>query len=801
MLTRYICIHGHFYQPPRENAWLETIEQQDSAAPFHDWNERINFECYATNASARILDEQARIRSIVNNYERISYNFGPTLLSWLAEKDTITYSKIIHADQVSRDLNGGHGNALAQVHSHVILPLANRRDKETQVTWGIRDFEHRYGRKPEGMWLAETAADTETLEVLAEQGIAFTVLAPRQAKAVRHLGEERWRELGHAEVDPREPYLCKLPSGRTIVLFFYDGMVSQDVAFKGLLNDGSRFANRLMDAFDKGSDRPQLVHIATDGESYGHHHRHGEMALAAALEHIAERDDVQLINYAYYLELHPPQREARIHENSSWSCVHGVERWRSNCGCNTGGPNAGTQAWRGPLRDALDLLRDRFAPFYEEQVAAIVHDPWAARNDYINVLLNRCETTIQSFVERNCKRELSQAERTRLLRLMELQRNAVLMYTSCGWFFDEISGLETNQILQYALRAIYYARRLGYEMLLPEFEQRLEGAPSNVFANGAESFRRYVIPTRLNLLRAAMHFATASLFVEEVDDLRLFMYEAKSEVFDKIEAGQQRLVVGRVILESQLTQSQQLFSFAVLYLGQQNIIGNITPNMSHDRYEEMSGEVTKAFNGANLGKVIGLMQSYFDEEKFSIWHLFRDEKRRILKDITAHSMEEVEQAFTRIYNDNYQLMSGMQLSEIPVPRPYLDAVRYVLNNRAHHYFEHEPLDLDTLQSLQAEFRKWDVTISNVDELKLTIGNRLLRELTDIAEAPSTDRIRPVNEVLHTLKHLHLEPDLWQSQNVYYSLLQRYHNGLADIFESADWRVDFEKLGRHLGVAV
>ncbi|HEY2321618.1 MAG TPA: glycoside hydrolase, partial [Thermoanaerobaculia bacterium] len=321
--ARFIAVHGHFYQPPRENPWLEAVETQDTAHPYHDWNERITFECYAPNASARILDDSDRILRIVNNYATMSFNFGPTLLSWLEVHAPETYAAIIDADRASRARFSGHGSAIAQAYNHIIMPLANARDRRTQVQWGIRDFEHRFGRKPEGMWLPETAVDTDTLEVLAAAGIRFTILEPGQA-----------REAG---IDPTMAYRCNLPSGRSIAIFFYDGPISRAVAFENLLARGEFLANRLAGAFDPSRTHDQLVNIATDGETYGHHHRYGDMALAYALHYIEERELATLTNYGEYLEKHPPVHEVEIRENTAWSCAHGVERWRSDCGCSTGG--------------------------------------------------------------------------------------------------------------------------------------------------------------------------------------------------------------------------------------------------------------------------------------------------------------------------------------------------------------------------------------------------------------------------------------------------------------------------------
>ncbi|MBL7776289.1 MAG: DUF3536 domain-containing protein, partial [Saprospiraceae bacterium] len=429
--NKYICVHGHFYQPPRENAWLETVEQQQSARPFHDWNERINFECYAPNAAARILDKERWIVKIRNNYNRISFNFGPTLLTWMEQNDPEAYALLLKADQRSQERYGSHGSALAQVHSHLILPLANYRDKVTQVYWGVRDFEYRFKRYPEGIWLAETAVDTETLEVLAAHGIQFTVLAPRQAKAVRKLGSASWKPVEADTIDTRRPYCCQLPSGRRISVYFYHGRVAQEVAFNGLLNNGKAFAERLLSILDDGPEA-QLAHIATDGESYGHHHRFGEMALAAALNHIEDNGLATLTNYGQFLELHPPEWEVDIHENSSWSCLHGVERWRDNCGCNTGGNPGWHQRWRKPLRDTLDWLRDQLVPAYEKAARPYLADPWKARNEYIEVMLRRTDNSVREFFEQQARKTLTEQEKTKVLRLLEMQRHAVLMYTSCG---------------------------------------------------------------------------------------------------------------------------------------------------------------------------------------------------------------------------------------------------------------------------------------------------------------------------------------------------------------------------------
>lgn len=480
--SRYVCIHGHFYQPPRDDPRTGKVEAQPSAHPYHDWNERVTAECYTPNAFARVLDRRGRVAEVRNNYAQISLNFGPTLLRWMERQAPETYRALLDADLRSRHRFGDHGSGLAQAHGHLILPLANRRDKVTEVRWGLADFEHRFGRPAEGMWLPEAAVDTETLEVLAEEGVGFTILAPEQAARVRPPeGEEGWQDVSGGQVNPRRPYRCRLPSGGAITLFFYDGPLSRAVAFEGLLEDGARLARRLTSAFDPEQGDPQIVHIATDGESYGHHHRHGEMALAYALRLLEAQEDVELINHGRFLELHPPTWEAEIVEPSSWSCPHGVERWRSDCGCFTGGEPHWNQGWRAPLRQALDFLRDELGERFEQAGGRMFRDPWEARNDYIHVLLDDSPEVRNAFLARHARQGVLERpeERSRGWKLLEMQRYALSMLTSCGWFFNDVAGIETVQVLRYAAQTVDLAREL-FEIDLEEpFLAILQRAESN----------------------------------------------------------------------------------------------------------------------------------------------------------------------------------------------------------------------------------------------------------------------------------------------------------------------------------
>lgn len=796
-INKYVCIHGHFYQPPRENAWLEVIELQDSAHPYHDWNERITAECYEPNATSRILNEDGVIKNIVNNYSRISFNFGPTLLSWMELYSSETYAAILEADKHSITNFGGHGSAVAQVYNHIIMPLATRRDKETQVLWGIRDFESRFKRKPEGMWLAETAADTETLEVLVEHNIKFTVLAPRQAKAVRKIGAEEWTEVNDRTVDTTKAYTCNLPSGNSIVLFFYEGDISQGIAFNGLLNDGKRFADRLLNTIDKDDTEPQLVHVATDGETYGHHHKHGEMALAFCLDYIEKDGRAKLTNYGQFLELCPPQDEAQIIENSSWSCVHGVERWRDNCGCNTGKPGW-HQLWRKPLRDALDWLRENTEIIFEREASKVLKDPWKARNEYINVVLKRSEDNIKRFLKDHA---LNDGAPSRILRIMEMQRHAMLMYTSCGWFFDEISGIETTQVLQYACRVLQLANQIGQVDLETEFIRQLESAPSNVstYENGALVYTKTVLPSRTNLQRVGIHYAVSSIFEDEPDSLTIFNYSTSNDSFIKKEAGEQKLALGITKVKSLVTKTERKFAFAVIYLGKHNIIGNISLDMEPDKFAGMQFRMVKAFEEGRLGDVIGLMQTYFGPEKYTIWHLFQDEKRKILDMISQESMAELEHSLRKSYNQDYPLINALANNNIPIPNTYKTTFEYVLNADLVKIFQSDKINIKEMERIVAELAKWNLKIDDPHKLSRLAGESIFKELNRIgSERENVKRVQRLNRMFPLLEKFKLEPNFHKSQNLYFEISMENRNRSSRDIDEA-WVEQFKILGKNLGV--
>ncbi len=485
-----LIIHGHFYQPPREDPWTGQIERQPSAAPYHDWNERIHDECYGPNAFAHIIGARGVIEQTVNNYANISFNFGPTLLSWLETHHPVTYKRILEADKISSQNRGGHGNAIAQAYGHAILPLCNDRDRETQVVWGLSDFRYRFGREPESLWLPETACDDATLQLLIDHGLRFVILAPQQAARVRPVGSSEWLDVTEHGIDSSRAYrYVDLRNEKdSVAIFFYNGPLARAIAFERALAS-SQF---LVGMFQQSAKFGPMVNVATDGETYGHHFKFGDLCLAHALEIEAKESGFLITNYGEFLDQHPPEYEVQIREVSSWSCAHGVERWRSDCGCHTGGEPGWNQRWRTPLRIALEYLRDYASDIFDTSGRELLLDPWKARNEYIDVLLG--QSTADQFLARHQTKPLSEGKKQKALDLLELQHNSLLMFTSCAWFFTELSGIETVQIMKYAARVIELIDQLGFPSPRTGFIELMSKAHSNIKdkGTGADIYLREV---------------------------------------------------------------------------------------------------------------------------------------------------------------------------------------------------------------------------------------------------------------------------------------------------------------------
>jgi len=807
-MERYICVHGHFYQPPRENAWLEYVEWQESAYPYHNWNERVTAECYMPNTSSRILDKDGYIDQIVSNYARMSFDFGPTLLDWMEKSNPDVYRAIIEADRQSRQYFSGHGSALAQAYNHMIMPLANHRDRYSQVVWGIRDFKHRFGREPEGMWLPETAVDLETLDIMAELGIKFTVLAPRQAGRIRRIGARNWRDVHNASIDPTRAYVVNLPSGRQINIFFYDGPISNAVAFEDVLKSGDAFVKRLTDAFSEKRNWPQLVHIATDGETYGHHHRFADMALAFALQHIEKDNLAKITNYGEFLEKYPPTQEAEIIEKTSWSCVHGIDRWWSDCGDTTGSGNhpGWHQEWRTPLRNAFDWLRDNLAPRYEEKACQFLKDPWAARDGYIDVILDRSRENVNIFFGKYAARELNETERITALKLLELQRHAMLMYTSCGWFFDELSRPEPVQVIQYAGRVVQLAQDLFGDSIEEDFLKILEQAKSNIpeQGDGRRIYEHLVRPDMIDLTKVAAHYAVSSLFEEYSDENRIFCYFVKNEDYKMTDCGKARLVTGRTRVTSEITEESAVISFGVFHPGDYVINAGVSSQQGEEAYQAMAQEISRACSKADFTGVIRLLDSHFGSSTYSLKSLFRDEQRKVLGYILESTMSDIEKAYRQLYEHHYPPIRVLSELGGSVPRAFYSAAELIININLHRAVNSDTIDAENVQNLVDTAKKWQVEL-DAEGIGYDFKINLEKMMAALAANPAdADNLKSLLAAASLARSLPFPVDLWKVQNLYWGMLQfsypefKYKAEHNDP-QAAAWVEAFVALGKNLSI--
>jgi hypothetical protein len=691
-------------------------------------------------------------------------------------KSPKVYRAILRADQVSKERFSGHGSAIAQAYHHIIMPLANQRDKHTQIVWGIRDFEHRFGRFPEGMWLPETAVDIETLDILATFGIKFTILAPCQARQESKIGGRSWKDVSGERIDPSMPYRLNLPSGRQISLFFYDGPISRAVAFEDLLDNGEGFAKRLMAGFAEDlRPWPELVHIATDGETYGHHHRLGEMALASALAYIESNGLAQLTNYGEYLERHPPIHRVEIVENTAWSCIHGIERWRSNCGCNSGGHNGWNQEWRQPLREALDWLRDTLAPKYEQRAQELLKDAWVARNEYIDVVLARTNAarsneSIERFFKKHALRELDSEERVVALKLLELQRHAMLMYTSCGWFFDEVSGIETVQVLHYAGRAIDLAQQVFGDPLEADFLQRLAKAKSNVpeHGDGARIYETFVKPSRVDLLKVGSHYAVSDIFEAYGEHAELYCYAVDRKEHSCRQSGNATLVTGRARFTSTITQESAALNFATVHFGKHHVAAGVRAQRTAEGDCASLNELIEAFSHderkVDEAEIRSCLKQVFGDVH-SLQALFRDEQRKVLGVLSNSVLAEVDAAHRQVYERHAEFMRFVTSSGMPLPKSFQASARSALNSFLRDALAADELRPDHVHSLLAEAKALEI-IWDVPTLEFVMRKRIER----MAEAVATNvadvrSIAQLQKLVALARSLPFAVDLWWVQTL------------------------------------
>lgn len=770
----FLTIHGHFYQPPRENPWLEAIEQQDSALPYHDWNERINNECYNPNSVSKIVDSNNHILDIVNNYEYMSFNFGPTLLYWMEEFAPVAYERIIKADINSRKQHGGHGNAIAQVYNHMIMPLANERDKQTQVKWGIKDFEYRFGREPEGMWLAETAVDDDTLRVLAENGIKFTILSPYQAQRIRKAGDENWQDVSWGNIDPARSYRYYIKSapGKFIDLFFYDGAISKSVAFDELLKDGNKFISRLEDGISTLRNYPQLVNIATDGESYGHHTKFGDMAMSYAMKVKVKDAGFTVTNYAEYLEKYRSDWEVEIKPVSSWSCFHGVGRWCDDCGCSTGGHEGWNQKWRKPLRNALDYLRDETIAIFKKNGKKYYLNPDLARNNYINVILDRSDAGVKSFQEEFFVPDLSDDDKIRAMELLEIQRQAMLMYTSCGWFFSEISGIETVQIMKYAARVMQLCKSFIKKDLETHFLEILSEAQSNLpeYGTGKDVYERFVRPSVVTPKQIVSLWAISSLYQNFEDEEDVYCYRIKKHSYKRVVKGDSQLVIGHIEVKSKVTLEKSNLVFALLQFSGGDFHCAIKEYF--DDFMNTRKELIRTYLVSPLTEIIRTIDSNFGMEYFTLKDIFIEERRKILQTMLKGKLKKFANAYEAMYNEGKSSIYQMQSLGLDIPKEFKISAQYVLTKQFNELFTDSKgfIDNDIIQQasdINFEAKRIGIEIDKTPTAKI-FSKKIAQNVGRLAYALDLQQVDATLDLLDCISKLELKVDIAEAQNNFFS---------------------------------
>lgn len=806
---KFLTIHGHFYQPPRENPWLEAIELQDSALPFHDWNERICKECYNPNSVSRIVDNKNQILDIVNNYQYMSFNFGPTLLSWMEEFAPLTYERIIKADIDSISEHSGHGNALAQVYNHMIMPLANAHDKETQVKWGIRDFEYRFGRKPEGIWLAETAVDDATLKVLVDNGIKFTILSPYQALKIRKTGDKEWQDVSWGNIDPARSYkyTLKCDSKKSIDLFFYDGAISRSVAFDELLKDGNRFIKRLKEGVSETRNYPQLVNIATDGESYGHHTKFGDMALSYVLKIKAEDEGFKITNYAEYLDKYESDYEVDIKQASSWSCFHGVGRWKEDCGCSTGGHPGWNQKWREPLRNALDYLRDELAKVFEAEGPKYFNDnPWTIRNKYIDVILDRNYITIRKFQKENFKPDLTEEQKVKGMELLEIQRQAMLMYTSCGWFFSEISGIETVQIMKYAARAMQLVARFTNEDFETHFKDILSQAKSNIaeFGTGKDIYEHFVKPSVVTAKQIACLWAISSIYQDFEDEEDVYCYTVKRHSYQKVQKGSSNFLVGHIEISSKVTLQKADLMFALMQYAGGDFHCAIKEFSNDAEFNELQATLIKTFALNPITEIIRTLDEKFGKEYFTLKDIFIEERKKILQILLKDQLEKFGNTYKEMYDQGKGSIYHMQNLGLEIPKEFKISAEYALSHRYNDLlagsdgFVETPI-IQQIKDINFEAKRMNITIDKTPSNK-NFAKRIITNLNRLTKSFEIQQADTIIELFEIVEKLDLQIDISEAQNVYYNKI--YHR-IGDILENnekepRDKDIKFIKLLLNIG---
>ncbi|MEM4297844.1 MAG: DUF3536 domain-containing protein [Nitrososphaerota archaeon] len=767
-----------------------------SAYPYHDWNERITAECYAPNTPSEVWDEEGHLTHIINNYSWMSFDFGPTLLDWMEKKARSVYRAILKADEISKKRFSGHGSALAHPYSHVILPLTDHKDKRTLIRWGIADFKRRFGRYPEGMWLPETAVCYDTLEALAEEGIKFTILSPHQAEKVRKIGEA-WTDVSDGRIDPKLAYLCPLRSGREITIFFYDKYISNDVAFGDLLKDGKAFAQRLLAAF-KDEPIAQLESIATDGETYGHHKRQGHLALSSCLHHILVKKLARITNYGEFLERFPPKYEVKIIENTSWSCVHGIERWRNGCSCSTGLHPGWSQAWRRALREAHDWLRDRLLDCFELHASQLLKDPWKARDDYISVIHQRSKEAVESFLAQHAKGPLSYEAKSKILKLLEMQRHSFLMQTSCAWFFDDISNIESIYSMMQAARAIQLCKEATDTMLEDRYVKILQNAKSNIEeeGDGSQVFLKRAKPHSLDIIKVGAHFVVCNLFGHH--PLARSVYIVFEEESEDLSSGSTRMRIGKLRMGSKVTWDEATIMYAVLLDGL-NVLAGVKPY--DESFTSMMNEIKSKFKESGRQELILLIKTYFGSNLYSLKDLPEAERRRIVAKALEPTIREVKIRYEDVLKENEEALYLLRKISVPIPRSLRIIAEYIISSKIRAILNAPTPDLDRLEMLVKKAKDLSLAIDKKG-FSVKAVSPLRKELSRLMKDPTdVNMMERVRRILASLRTLDLTQHFWLARKATFIIFKKYYEEMRarSDAQAIKWLSTFDSIKAELGM--
>jgi alpha-amylase/alpha-mannosidase (GH57 family) len=786
----FVVVHGHFYQPPRENPWIEEIELEESAYPFPNWNARITRECYTPNTCARIRDDQLRLLDIVNNFRNINFNVGPTLLSWLARNAPVTYERILAADGESL-ARLGFGNAIAQAYNHVILPLANPRDRKTEILWGLKDFAVRFQRQADAMWLPETAVNMEVLRELAEHGMRYVILSPWQARRVRPFRGGAWQDVSNGNIDTTQPYrfYVEADKGKTnrkfIDIFFYNGQAAAELSFGDLLSDSGRLLDYLGASLSPDRPRPQLLNVATDGETFGHHKHFAEMGLAYALSRLCPERDWVVTNFRAYLEAQPPVQEVEIAlgpqgEGTAWSCAHGVGRWGRDCGCNTGGEPGWNQKWRAPLRQAFDFLNEKLALIFTQEGSRYLADPWAARNNYIDVILDRRAESREAFFSRHGVSGLTAANQVQALKLLEMERHVLLMYTSCGWFFSDLAGLETLQVMKYAARALQLGQQFSQENLEAPFLSILGEAKSNrkEMGSGRDLYLNRIRPSVITFPKLVNHFSI-SLLNDRQRKQHFPIYHYRPELLDYEEKSQGGLdlAVGRVKLTSGITLNSQTLGYATLFLGSYLYRTQVKEGQTESDFDDMVTTLFKALE-ETPEDIANALAAYFGAKYYSVRDMFQREKRDILRTSLQKVQDETELELLRGFTEAQPLLFTLAEEGFTIPPLFRLATTTTLSRRIIQILyawatggeEHQPKrDLEDIVNIST---KLNIHLTD-DPAGRLLASIVEQRLVALAQEFNLPRAIGVDRILSLSAQLPVDVDFMEAQNLFFQLMEEH----------------------------